>query len=75
MSGGPFNDVTRVATTSSLSWVEEYVSGRTTELNGAFARHKIMLTEDQFEQAMKGIEGAIRDADEASHATPDNLPA
>lgn len=59
----------------SLSWVEEYASGRTTELNGAFARHRIMLTEEQFEQAMKGIEGAIRGADEASHTTPKGLLA
>lgn len=59
----------------SLSWLEEYASGRTTELNGAFARHRILLTEDQFERAMKGIEDAIRGADEASHETQAGLLA
>ncbi len=59
----------------SLSWLEEYASGRTTDLNGAFARHRILLTEDQFERAMKGIEDAIRGADEASHETQAGLLA
>lgn len=53
--------------TRALAWVNAYSAGQTTTKDGAFAQHRMHLTESQFVDLMERIEDVLRDID----ATPD----
>lgn len=59
----------------SLGWLESYTTGHTSQVDGAFARHRILLTEAQFGKILAGIQDAIRQADAESRETSRGLLA